>query len=905
MPPKKKAAAKKAKHEETWVGRMQLRTYNPEEDQHPCKLVEQYFGPDADNSLPTAVNHWLSSNGHPEVASLHHTFPAENTAANIPLLSFSLPIPVDQAPPLVTWSKFAPSIFSCWENEREPLEVRPLGTPALRPGDLLSRASVAVCRGYSRSTIIGFGIARTLMVEDIGTMPESEKEEFTRWLLNVLYVKVLYTPRLTHEYSYRNMQLSVQAADRQRKNILQMALRFHQRAQQMETPELLGPHNDPMEAAFKEYNSFGLAEQTDQYKLAEKDCQAMKVLMASVCEDVRLLMARHLQSNVWADCAYSLENVKSVRWHLGSAGRSEGLWKEIMMVTKQKQCCFIQRVHFHFQVKRRQVRTAQHARLNPEAWDTMLEGVCFLVWVLDAMRVAMTDDGAAPLFSSDVLRVAFQKVLEGLPDLDYSGEAEKHSMLRLPDVKPQDCSMWSDHLPKDPAKSALKDCKEQISKLDQESIQKQFEADCYKLSFDLSSFANHVEALGKNKRTAQIAKVCHVRAEMKRGSNSVVDFIEKMCPHHISLYSDRDTSENIKKASIQSPSPYQWMNGTRPDAVIVWADLTKFGRVSNDTVNDLAELMRGVLQHSPQRSVGIIIVPVLASAKVANGIRGEIRRLEDKLDAKCNRQPIEWMLERDYKALEFKASCQDWKAGNNLIGAATFKPEPAAAEASDSPAVNQPTFNLCVVTETPEGNMAIALPPGIRSKWSEDSARKEEWAQVLKKFDASVHTTSSAASASTATTPAADSAAPTSSPDPDDPWGAEPQTVEDLDARYDTAHSFPGRNSSTILRITPSLEKSQSEPKLCAENQQFKLFLIANADVTIPKTEYQIAHDRASFLAGPKVQKLMDRANDLMDFLMASHSNMPAAPLHAAEAASSASPTHPRLTRSSTPPTQP
>lgn len=34
---------------------------------------------------------------------------------------------------------------------------------------------------------------------------------------------------------------------------------------------------------------------------------------------------------------------------------------------------------------------------------------------------------------------------------------------------------------------------------------------------------------------------------------------------------------------------------------------------------------------------------------------------------------------------------------------------------------------------------------------------------------------------------------------------------------------------------------------------------IANGDVTIPKTEYQIAHDRASFLSGPKVQKLMEQ----------------------------------------------
>lgn len=134
---------------------------------------------------------------------------------------------------------------------------------------------------------------------------------------------------------------------------------------------------------------------------------------------------------------------------------------------------------------------------------------------------------------------------------DYSAEAEKHSVLRLPDVKPQDCSIWSDHLPKDPAKAALRDCKDQIAKLDQESIQKQFEADCYKVSFDLSTFANHVEAMAKNKRSSAIAKVCHVRAEMKRGSNAVVDFMDKMCPHHVSLYNDRDTSENAKKAGLQ------------------------------------------------------------------------------------------------------------------------------------------------------------------------------------------------------------------------------------------------------------------------------------------------------------------------------------------------------------------
>lgn len=57
----------------------------------------------------------------------------------------------------------------------------------------------------------------------------------------------------------------------------------------------------------------------------------------------------------------------------------------------------------------------------------------------------------------------------------------------------------------------------------------------------------------------------------------------------------------------------------------MWCDLTKFGRLQSETLNDIAELLRGILAHSPSRMAGILIVPVLASSRVGNGIRGEIR----------------------------------------------------------------------------------------------------------------------------------------------------------------------------------------------------------------------------------------------------------------------------------------
>ena len=109
-------------------------------------------------------------------------FPAEGIASNIPFFSLYLPLPVDRAPPMVTWAKFAPSIWTAWEGEREPFEVKATTHKVLSAGDRLEVASVGIARGYTRASIIAFAVARTLMVEDISTFSETEKSEFTKHL---------------------------------------------------------------------------------------------------------------------------------------------------------------------------------------------------------------------------------------------------------------------------------------------------------------------------------------------------------------------------------------------------------------------------------------------------------------------------------------------------------------------------------------------------------------------------------------------------------------------------------------------------------------------------------------------------------------------------------------------------
>ena len=71
--------------------------------------------------------------------------------------------------------------------------------------------------------------------------------------------------------------------------------------------------------------------------------------------------------------------------------------------------------------------------------------------------------------------------------------------------------------------------------------------------------------------------------------------------------------------------PGQWLNGLRPDAGVIWCDLSKFGRLQNDDLNDIVEATRVLLQHAPDLMTAVFIVPVLSSAKVANGLRGEVR----------------------------------------------------------------------------------------------------------------------------------------------------------------------------------------------------------------------------------------------------------------------------------------
>ena len=62
--------------------------------------------------------------------------------------------------------------------------------------------------------------------------------------------------------------------------------------------------------------------------------------------------------------------------------------------------------------------------------------------------------------------------------------------------------------------------------------------------------------------------------------------------------------------------------------------------------------------------------------------------------------------------------------------------------------------------------------------------------------------------------------------DSSDAWAGEPQTLDELNNRYDTVMSCPGRNAASVeLRIVPAIEKGKSEADEIATGQQHKLFM--------------------------------------------------------------------------------
>ncbi|CAK9081405.1 unnamed protein product [Durusdinium trenchii] len=68
--------------------------------------------------------------------------------------------------------------------------------------------------------------------------------------------------------------------------------------------------------------------------------------------------------------------------------------------------------------------------------------------------------------------------------------------------------------------------------------------------------------------------------------------------------------------------------------IIIWQDFTKLGKVSGKELNNFTDMISGMLRLRPTMSAAFVTAPILISEKISNNIRDEMRRFEDKFDAK-------------------------------------------------------------------------------------------------------------------------------------------------------------------------------------------------------------------------------------------------------------------------------
>lgn len=115
--------------------------------------------------------------------------------------------------------------------------------------------------------------------------------------------------------------------------------------------------------------------------------------------------------------AFTNQLLLDIRWLVGGMSRDPNskkshIWTELLRVTPEKQCVFVQRVLFlHDLASRRGARSAS-SRLNIQEWGIECERMIFLSSMVLHMSV-VTDDHGGRIFSDEVVRSIVLRCVEG------------------------------------------------------------------------------------------------------------------------------------------------------------------------------------------------------------------------------------------------------------------------------------------------------------------------------------------------------------------------------------------------------------------------------------------------------------------------------------------------------------
>ncbi|CAJ1387015.1 unnamed protein product [Effrenium voratum] len=252
-------------------------------------------------------------------------------------------------------------------------------------------------------------------------------------------------------------------------------------------------------------------------------------------------------------------------------------------------------------------------------------GLSAKVWAAVERHFHMfrVERSGSQVFDEKAIELARTRFLEG----DYIDDLSTHLTASDTGFRPNATSMWMESLPQQSDKaavdSALTAAEDKIAEFDTNRSSAAWQSDTLKLCRDASMCAKLLQSAESSERNQRLAKLTHLKEQNQIGAQVIFAYSQEHCRHIALCTPDADVQLNEFLTNLFG------VNG----AVIIWCDFMKLGRVNGKELDDYSTRLKKALGRKPAHTVGLVICPHLISEKVKS-LRGEMRRIEDKFDAK-------------------------------------------------------------------------------------------------------------------------------------------------------------------------------------------------------------------------------------------------------------------------------
>ncbi|CAK9073826.1 unnamed protein product [Durusdinium trenchii] len=432
---------------------------------------------------------------------------------------------------------------------------------------------------------------------------------------------VAFNMGATHR-SFRNITLSFRGAERQAPSALQLALRF---SRVLEIYEQEGKRHAEMSTeqrlqdAVSEFNqSPGLQA---KHRIEEDRFRAVLNLLSGTSEESREVIRNHLDAHKWAQSAFSTEQFKGSRWMLTASPKASACPPELrkcLTVTPHSQALHLRLVIKMFLDQGRRLRASARARarLSSAQFDLICDFACVFshVWEEARLLASWNEDKEQAM-----AKAFFQR--------DYAAEIEAAVTAKLSSWKPQRLSLWVDLVEPPAGPSGVASAVEIVEMEDQAQAARYREVSA-KLSQDIASMTAFNTASSESSRRNHVVNVMHQKAQVQVGKQLCEAFMEKHC--RVSLVTKKDGFDTGLDSFIRAAAASRKVAPNDVDCILYF-DCTKLCVLSQAEINLIGDYAEKILFRNTQRSVLVLIPPLLVGSESGGSLRGDFRKIENKL----------------------------------------------------------------------------------------------------------------------------------------------------------------------------------------------------------------------------------------------------------------------------------